>query len=452
MRRTRQLGRYHVTERIAFGGMAELFRGFTFEADGYRRDVAIKKVLPHFTEDRQFIDMLTDEFRLVSFLRHPNIAEVYELAKIDDTILIAMEYVDGKDLRSLVEKDKAVEKGRAVEKDRAGGGGVLEMDDSAYVLARALDGLHHAHTASDAEGNPLQLVHRDFSPSNILVAYDGHVKICDFGIAKAAHNKVQTKTGIIKGKVKYMSPEQAFGRKLDGRSDVFSAGSVLYELLCGQPPFQAATEVDLIFAVRDAAPRPLREVEPRVPEDLAAIVERAMVRSRSGRYQTALEFRDALLGWLQIAAPQYRRTKLARVMKRLFAHEIEAELRAMEDFVVDVVAPTDLGKNLIADALGPDAAYARFSPSPSRLTRPGKSPEDFGQVDDESSLPPAQMEDPLHLARTEILDVRAAAVAKRKKAARVPIGEPNRTRPLAAEPDAMGDEKTNVSPPPLRRR
>lgn len=439
MRRTRQLGRYHVTERIAFGGMAELFRGFTFEADGYRRDVAIKKVLPHFTEDQQFIDMLTDEFRLVSYLRHPNIAEVYELAKVDDTILIAMEYVDGKDLRSLVEKDKA------------GGGGVLEMDDSAYVLARALDGLHHAHTASDADGNPLQLVHRDFSPSNILVAYDGHVKICDFGIAKASHNKVQTKTGIIKGKVKYMSPEQAFGRKLDGRSDVFSAGSVLYELLCGQAPFQAATEVDLIFAVRDAAPRPLREVEPRVPESLAAVVERAMVRSRSGRYQTALEFRDALLGWLQIAAPQYRRTKLARVMKRLFAQEIEAELRAMEDFVVDVAAPTDLGKNLIADALGPDAAYARFSPSPTRLTRPGKSPEDFGSVDDESSLPPVHMEDPLHLARTEILDVRAAAVAKRKKA-RVPTGEPNRTRPLAVDPDVMSDEKTNVSPPPLRRR
>ena len=435
MRRTRQLGRYHITERIAFGGMAELFRGFTFEADGHRRDVAIKKVLPHFTEDRQFIDMLTDEFRLVSFLRHPNIAEVYELAKVDETILIAMEYVDGKDLRSLVEKDKA------------SGGGALEMDDAVYVVARALDGLHHAHTASDADGNPLQLVHRDFSPSNILVAYDGHVKICDFGIAKASHNKVQTKTGIIKGKVKYMSPEQAFGRKLDGRSDVFSAGSVLYELLCGEAPFQAATEVDLIFSVRDAAPRPIREIEPRIPPTLAAVVERAMIRSRSGRYQTALQFRDALLTWLQIASPQYRRTKLARVMKRLFAKEIDAELRAMEDFVLDVVAPTDLGRNLIADALGPDAPFARFSPSPTRSTAPAS---DFAGADDESSLPPVDVEDPLHLARTEILDARRIGVApKRKKPTRVPL-EPNRTRPLAAEPD-MSDEKTNVSPPPRRR-
>jgi serine/threonine protein kinase len=441
MRRTRQLGRYHITERIAFGGMAELFRGFTFEADGYRRDVAIKKVLPHFTEDRQFIDMLTDEYRLVSYLRHPNIAEVYELAKVEDTILISMEFVDGKDLRTVVEKDKAR------------GGGLLEADDCAYVLARALDGLHHAHAALDVTGRPLRLVHRDFSPSNILVAYDGHVKICDFGIAKAADNKVQTKTGIIKGKVKYMSPEQAFGRKLDGRSDVFSAGSVLYELLCGQAPFQAPTEVDLIFAVRDAAPRPLREVDPRVPPALAAIVERAMVRSRSGRFQTALEFRDALLGWLLEAAPNYRRTKLARVMKRLFAQEIEAELRAMEDYVLDVDAPTDLGRNLIADALGPDAPFSRFSPSPSRLVEPGsRAARALVEEEDEPSLPPARDEDPLHLARTELLDLPAAGAPRRKRPARVPLGTGNATRPLATAPDPIHDEKTNVGPRPPRER
>jgi len=441
MRRTRQLGRYHITERIGFGGMAELFRGFTFEADGYRRDVAIKKVLPHFTEDRQFIDMLADEYRLVSYLRHPNIAEVYELAKVDDTILISMEFVDGKDLRTLVEKDKAR------------GGGLLEPDDCAYILARALDGLHHAHAAVDVTGRPLRLVHRDFSPSNILVAYDGHVKICDFGIAKAADNKVQTKTGIIKGKVKYMSPEQAFGRKLDGRSDVFSAGSVLYELLCGQAPFQAPTEVDLIFAVRDAAPRPLREIEPRVPLGLAAIVERAMVRSRSGRFQTALEFRDALLAWLLEAVPHYRRTKLARVMKRLFAREIEAELRAMEDYVLDLDAPTDLGRNLIADALGPNAPFSRFSPNPSRIVEPeSRALHAVAEEADEPSIPPLRDEDPLHLARTELLDISAAGAPRRKRSARVPLGTGNATRPLASAPDPIPDEKTNVGPRPPRGR
>jgi serine/threonine-protein kinase len=245
----------------------------------------------------------------------------------------------------------------------------LALDDIAYVLARALDGLHHAHVARDDDDAPLKIVHRDFSPSNLLVAYDGTVKLCDFGIAKATHNRIQTKTGIIKGKVKYMSPEQAFGRKLDWRSDLFSAGSVLYELATGSSPFHAANEIDLIFAVRDANPTPCREINPDIPEQLARIIEKAMSRSRSARYQTSLEFRDALLRFLRNYNPKYRRTKLSRFMKRVWKEEIERDLRAMEDFVLDSKAFDDsqnLGKNLIADALGPGATYSRFSPQPTK--------------------------------------------------------------------------------------
>src|SRR5262245_2046278 len=215
--------------------MAELFRAFTFDELENQLNVAIKRLLPHFREDKQFVDMLTDEFKLVSYLKHPNIAEVYELAELDDALIIAMEYVDGKDLRSTVE--------RAKEQNLA-----LALDDVVYCVARSLEGLHHAHVARDPKGEPLRIVHRDFSPSNVLLGYDGTVKLCDFGIAKATHNRIQTKTGIIKGKVKYMSPEQAFGRKLDWRSDVFSAGSVLYELATNAAPFTAANEIDLIFA------------------------------------------------------------------------------------------------------------------------------------------------------------------------------------------------------------
>src|SRR5262245_56380137 len=166
MRQTKRLGRYHLTERIAYGGMAEIFRGFTHDLDSYRKDVAIKRLLPHYVEDHQFIDMLTDEFKLVSHLRHPNIAEVYELAEVDDSLIIVMEFVDGRDLRSTVEKAREL----TVE---------LMLDDIAYLLARALDGLHHAHNARDQRGDPLRIVHRDFSPSNILIGYDGAVKICD---------------------------------------------------------------------------------------------------------------------------------------------------------------------------------------------------------------------------------------------------------------------------------
>jgi len=408
MRRTKRLGRYHLAERIGYGGMAEIFRGFTHEEDAFRRDVAVKKLLPHYVRDEHFVDMLVDEFRLVSFLRHPNIAEVFELVEVDENLLIAMEYVDGKDLRSVVEKAQGM-------------GERLGYDDIAYLLARALDGLHHAHVAKDSEGEHLRIVHRDFSPSNILVGYDGTVKICDFGIAKAAHNRVETKTGIIKGKVKYMSPEQAFGRTLDARSDLFSAGSVLYELTTGAAPFTAPNEIDLIFAVRDAAPRPSQEVNPRLPEGLAPIIEKAMSRSRSGRYQSARAFRDALLGFLRAHNPKYRRTRLARFLKIIWAAEIEAELRSMEDYVLDATGGDDLGRNLIADALGPDASFSRFNPNPT--TSSAAAPEDASE---------------LHGANTHIIDAKG------------PRGADDATRrmsPSPSEPDAIDDEKTAVKKP-----
>ena len=374
MRRTKRLGRYHLTERIAFGGMAELFRAFTFDDDGFKRDVAIKRLLPHYVEDQQFITMLTDEFKLVSHLRHPNIAEVYELVDVEENLLIAMEYCDGKDLRSTVERAR----GQKL---------TLALDDIAYVLARALDGLHHAHVARDDEDKPAQDRAPRLQPvESARSDTTGRVKLCDFGIAKATHNRIQTKTGIIKGKVKYMSPEQAFGRKLDWRSDLFSAGSVLYELCTGTAPFAAANEIDLIFAVRDAAPTPCQDINRKIPEALAKIIEKSMSRSRSARYQTALEFRDALLRFLREHNPKYRRTKLSRFMKRVWRDEIERDLRAMEDFVLDGVAEPsgNLGRNLIADALGPDAAYSRFSPQP-------------------TSTQAAAADEEVHHARTEII-------------------------------------------------
>lgn len=398
-RRTKRLGRYHLTDRIAFGGMAELFRAFTFDADGFKRDVAIKRLLPHYLEDEQFITMLTDEFKLVSHLKHPNIAEVYELVEVDDNLLIAMEYVDGKDLRSTVEKAR---------NERL----ALALDDIAYLMARTLDGLHHAHVARDERGEPLKIVHRDFSPSNLLVAYDGTVKLCDFGIAKATHNRVETKTGIIKGKVKYMSPEQAFGRKLDWRSDLFSAGSVLYELCARAAPFTAPNEIDLIFAVRDATPPPSREVNPEIPEQLARIIEKSMSRSRSARYQTALEFRDALLRFLRNHNPKYRRTKLSRFLKRVWSEEIERELRAMEEFVVDqneASAPRDLGNNLIADALGPGAAYNRFGPEPTQGTEQAEEVHELKTeiieaelLESEATSRASSPFDPIHAEKTAV--------------------------------------------------
>lgn len=415
MRRTRRLGRYHLTYRIAFGGMAELFRAITFEDDGHKRDVAIKRLLPHFREDRSFVDMLTDEFKLVSYLKHPNIAEVYELTEVEDSLLISMEYVDGKDLRSTMERAKEL-------------GVKLALDDIVYIVARSLEGLHHAHVCRDASGEPLRIVHRDFSPSNVLLGYDGVVKLCDFGIAKATHNRIQTKTGIIKGKVKYMSPEQAFGRKLDWRSDVFSAGSVLYELATGEAPFVAPNEIDLIFAVREAAPVPARTLNPQIPAELGHILEKSMARSRSARYQSALEFRNALLTFLRGFNPGYRRNKLAQFMKRAFTDDIEKELRAMEDYVIDAspVLGGDLGRNLIASALGPDAPFSRFSPSPTKS----------------QSVDGAGLDPPVHSAKTEIFD------PKQKGAPPETAGHGRHAPRKDVDPhDPIHQEKTHVGAP-----
>lgn len=319
-RRSKRLGKYQILDRVATGGMAEVFRAKYQDEDGSEHVVALKKVLEQYARDSGFIRMLKYEYRLASLLRHPNIAVIHELIRTSEGYYIVMEYVDGRDLRATQHKLGEQKK-------------KWDIADAVYLMARALDGLHHAHTATTEDGRPLNLVHRDFSPSNILIGFDGAVKLIDFGIAKAAMPRDQTAAGIIKGKVRYMSPEQANGDdRLTAQSDVFSAGTVLYELLAGQPAFSAPNELELIYTVRRAQPKPLREVAPHVPEGLAEIVRRAMMRGRKARFASAAAFRDELVTFLRAFAPGYRRTRLASIMKDLWQAEIEQEIRTLLEY------------------------------------------------------------------------------------------------------------------------
>ena len=416
MQRAQQLGRYHLLDRIAFGGMAEIYRAKTFDGDGHVHMVAVKRVLAHLAEDDDFIQMIVDEAKIASLLRHNNIARIYEFARAQGEYFIAMEHVDGKDVRTILERCR--QQGKS-----------MPAQHAVWIAGESAAALHGAHTARDTQGRPLQVVHRDISPSNMICAYTGEVKLCDFGIAKATLSKVHTKTGVIKGKVKYMSPEQAMGRKLDHRSDIFSLGSVLYELLTRTPPFVAPNEMDLLIKVRDAKYRPVRELEPETPPELERIVDRALARSRSARYQSAEEMRVALKEFQASFAPTYSRSHLGRFLRRMFEAEIDKELRQLEEYVLDDKNPVDVGENLIADVMGPNAEYSNFMPI---ATGASKMTLEGSYNTPEPGPPPKAGKGSGGILPSQTVDERRPRRTPPAKSAPPVVGNPEEVDPVAA--------------------
>jgi len=335
--------------------MAEIYRAKTFDAHGQPHLVAVKRVLAHLAEDDDFIQMLVDEAKIASVLRHVNIARVYEFARAHGEYFIAMEHVDGKDMRTVLERCRTKKK-------------PIPPEHAAYIAAEVGAALHAAHSAVDSRGRPLRIIHRDVSPSNIICSYAGEVKLCDFGIAKATLSKVTTKTGVIKGKVKYMSPEQALGRKLDHRSDVFSLGSCLYEMLTRIPPFTATNEMDLLIKVRDAKYRPISELTPGLPPEIEAIADKCLTRSRANRYQTAAEAEGDLRAFLKKFMPNYSRSHLGRFIRKMFATEIERELRMLEEFVLDEEVSDDIGESLMPRDEDYEPPEVPFQPKPTSVS------------------------------------------------------------------------------------
>ena len=216
-----RFGDYILLDRINVGGMAEVFRGKQIGVEGFARLVALKRILPNISADQDFIDMFIDEAKLAVQMRHANIVQIYDLGHTDGSYYIAMEYIAGVDLRTVWD--------RARRRNR-----LLPIAMSAYIMQKVAEGLDFAHRKKDDRGNDIGLVHRDISPQNVLISFEGEVKVVDFGIAKASQRSRETEGGIIKGKFFYMSPEQAWGDTLDGRSDIFSAGICLYEMITGE--------------------------------------------------------------------------------------------------------------------------------------------------------------------------------------------------------------------------
>jgi tRNA A-37 threonylcarbamoyl transferase component Bud32 len=269
-------GQYLLLDRVAVGGMAEVFRGKRKGVEGFEKVVAVKRILPHLSDNKGFVEMFIDEAKMVAGLSHPNIVQIFELGKIDDTYFIAMEYVDGLDLRTILH--------RARGKNES-----LNIDQAALIVSKVGSALGYAHRYRDAEGRELRIVHRDVSPQNILISRDGEIKLVDFGIAKAATKASHTDSGSLRGKLLYMSPEQAWGRPIDNRSDIFSLGVVFFEMLTGRNLFSGDSEMSILERVRNARVIPPSSVNRSVPIELDGVVTRMLRKEPDKRYQDASE-------------------------------------------------------------------------------------------------------------------------------------------------------------------
>ncbi len=303
-----RFGQYTLLERIAVGGMAEVWKARMRGVEGFQKTVAIKRILPHMTDNAEFVGMFIDEAKLAAQLTHPNIVHIYDLGKIGRDYYIAMEYVDGRDLRSLLNAGRRK-------------GMPLPLGLSLLIAARLASALDYAHRKRDFEDRELGLVHRDVSPQNVLLTAEGDVKLCDFGIAKAVSKASQTQMGALKGKLQYMSPEQAWGRPVDGRSDLFSLGAVLFEMVTGERLFAGDSEISVLEAVRQGRVRTPRQVDPSLPREVDEIVTRALALEPQDRFQSAGEMKQRLEGALAVLAPSTGAADLAIYIQRLLDAE-----------------------------------------------------------------------------------------------------------------------------------
>jgi serine/threonine-protein kinase len=306
----RRLGRYEIVGRLAYGGMAEILLGRLTGPSGFERAIVIKRILPQLTAEPSFVEMFLDEGRLAARVRHPNVVQVQELCQEDGELFLVMEYLEGEAAAGLARRCRV----RAKPLDRA---------LATYVVSEAAAGLHVAHELRDPDGASLDIVHRDVSPENVFIGYDGTVKVLDFGIAKARDRTSKTEVGTLKGKFEYMSPEQALGEPLDRRSDVFSLGVVLYELTTGVRPFKRATQVATLRAVTDDDIVLPSSIDPSYPRALEDVCMKALARDRSLRYATAQDMRRGLLEAVrEMRGPAMPEETLAALMRELFIDRI----------------------------------------------------------------------------------------------------------------------------------
>jgi eukaryotic-like serine/threonine-protein kinase len=300
--------RYRVIKRLEAGGMAEVYLGEASSVEGFKKRVAIKRVLPHLAQNDNFIQMFLDEARLSARLSHANIVSVFDISARDDTYFLIMEYVEGANLKKLL--DCLHKRGQR-----------FPLPQAIYTCAEACRGLSYAHELHDENGKPLGIVHRDISPPNIMLTKRGEVKVADFGLAKAGTQLSQTDPGVVKGKFSYLSPEAALGRQVDSRSDIFSLGIVLWEMLAGRRLFLGETDYATVKLIQQANIPRLAPLNNQVDDAFEDILLRALTREPDDRYQTAQQFGDALTGYVFARQLKVTNYDIANLVNAAMAEE-----------------------------------------------------------------------------------------------------------------------------------
>jgi serine/threonine-protein kinase len=314
-----RFGKYTLIRRLATGGMAELFLAIQKSVAGFEKLIVIKRILPVLNQDRAFIEMLLHEARVAATMSHPNIVQIFDVGAVDGSYFIAMEHVHGEDLRSIV---RQMRKSQVLE---------FPLEHALSIVLGVCAGLSYAHEKRDLDGTPLNIVHRDISPQNVVVTFTGDVKIVDFGIAKSDANVQEqaTRSGKLKGKIPYMSPEQARGEVIDWRTDIFATGVMLFELTTGKRLFKGASEYETLRLICDRDYPSPSQVRFGYPRELEAIVMRALAKDRQHRWQSAREFQGALEEFVRRERLGVSTIALSQFMQTLFEEKLATQKEAL---------------------------------------------------------------------------------------------------------------------------
>lgn len=313
-------GKYVLLEKLAMGGMAEVYLARSLGAGGVGKFVAIKRILPQFSEQVEFVDMFKDEASIAINLQHSNVVTITEFGMEKNQFFIVMDFVNGRNLKQILNKIKTANSG-------------LGIEHIVYIAKEIAAGLDHAHRClNPVTAKPLNIIHRDMSPHNVMLSFDGEIKVVDFGIAKAETQIESTRAGTLKGKFGYMSPEQADAQEVDQRTDVFSLGIILWELLANDRLFIGKNEIEILRKIKECNIQPLRKLNANIPPELEKIVSKALAKDRNLRYRNAEDLHRDLHRFLNLKYPDFSKQDFAKFLKTLFAKEIEDTHRKLLDY------------------------------------------------------------------------------------------------------------------------